>query len=279
MDTILRTGTALLGLLTAAVGVWALTGPESFSESVNFPPHEHFVHDVGAFQLGIGMTLLLATVWADALALALAGYLLGAVAHTVTHLLDAELGGRAAQTALIGLLAVLAGVALVVRWQALGWIVGSVEAAWTPALARFTRQKTVALTTYRRDGTPVTTPVSIAVAGDRAYVRSFERAWKTRRIRNKPLVTVEPSTASGKPTGPATRATARRLTGAEAERAARALARKYPLLHGLLVPLLHRLGRRRTGRTVHFELVPVAAMENVAEGRRGGTVPVEHRPS
>jgi len=30
---------------------------------VNFPSHRHFVHDVGAFQLGIGVTLLLAMIW------------------------------------------------------------------------------------------------------------------------------------------------------------------------------------------------------------------------
>jgi hypothetical protein len=50
----------------------------------------------------------------------------------------------------------------------------------------------------------------------------------------------------------------RRLDGAEYRRAARLLARKYPLLHGVLVPLTHRVMRSKTGRTVHFELVPAA---------------------
>jgi hypothetical protein len=54
------------------------------------------------------------------------------------------------------------------------------------------------------------------------------------------------------PTGPAILARARRLEGAEARRAARLLARKHPLLHGVLVPLTHRLGRAKTGKTVHF---------------------------
>ena len=113
---------ALLGLLTAVVGVWALSWPDSFSDFVNFPPHRHFLHDVGAFQLGIGVTLLLATIWADALATALAGYLVGGAAHTVAHAVDADLGGSTGQTAFIGLSSALAAVALVARWRQLGWV-------------------------------------------------------------------------------------------------------------------------------------------------------------
>jgi PPOX class probable F420-dependent enzyme len=245
---------AALGLLTSVVGGWALARPESFSEFVNFPPHEHFGHDVGAFQLGLGMALLLATIWADAAAVVLAGYVIGGVAHTVSHVTDAHLGGSATQTGLIGLLSLLAAIALVIRWRELGWVVGAVGGTATAALAPFSRQKTILLTTYRRDGSPVGRPVSIAVDGERAYVRSFERAWKTRRIRRNPIVSVAPSTGRGTPTGPAVTASARLLSDADEKRAARALARKYPLLHGALVPLAHRVGRAKTGRTVHFEL-------------------------
>ncbi|SCL20172.1 PPOX class probable F420-dependent enzyme, Rv2061 family [Micromonospora rhizosphaerae] len=256
MRRIVRAVAVLLGLVAVVIGVWALLRPESFSTAVNFPPHEHFVHDVGAFQLGIGATLLLATIWTDALAVALAGYLVGGIAHTVTHAVDADLGGSPAQTWVVGVSALLALVALVIRLRERGWVVGEVDPASSPAWAPFNRQKTVALTTFRRDGTPVATPVSIAVAGERAYVRSFEKAWKTRRLRNNPRVTVAPSTGRGTPTGPAIEATARRLTGAEYDAASRALVRKHPMLHGVLVPAMHRLGRSRTGRTVHFELMP-----------------------
>jgi PPOX class probable F420-dependent enzyme len=107
----------------------------------------------------------------------------------------------------------------------------------------------VLLTSYRRDGTPVGTPVSLAVDGDHAYLRSFEKARKTRRIRINSRVDVAPSTARGAPTGPAIQAIARRLEGAESRRAARLLARKHPLLHGMLVPLTHHIGRAKTGRT------------------------------
>ena len=123
-------------------------------------------------------------------------------------------------------------------------------------LAPFVHQPTVVLTTFRRDGTPVPTAVSLAVDGDRAVFRTFAKAGKTRRLRNDPTVEVAPSTLRGVPTGPALRGTARRLDGEEDRAAARLLRHKHPVLHGLLVPLAHRVGRAKTGRTIHFELLP-----------------------
>jgi PPOX class probable F420-dependent enzyme len=236
--------------------VWALADPSGFAAFTNFPEHTHFVHDLGAFQLGAGVTLLLATIWRDALAVALAGFLVGNTAHTFNHVADADLGGRVAQTGLIAAASVLLALALWVRLRDLGWVVGDVRPVSSAPLTAFARQKTVMLTSFRRDGRPVGSPVSIAVDGDHAYVRSFEKAGKTRRIRNNGHVTVAPSTTRGTVTGPAVDFEARRLNGAEERRAARLLARKHPLLHRVLVPLMHRLGRAKTGRTVHFVLIP-----------------------
>jgi PPOX class probable F420-dependent enzyme len=105
----------------------------------------------------------------------------------------------------------------------------------------------------------MTTAVSLAVDGDRAVFRSPAKAGKVRRLRRNPAVEVAPSTFPGRPTGPAVRGTARLLDGAEARAAARLLRRKHPFLHGVLVPLAHRVGRARTGRTVHFELMDVVS--------------------
>ena len=249
--------TGVAGLLTLAAGVWSLASPSSFAEAVAFPNAEHFLHDLGAFQIGIGTTLLLALGWKDGLALALTGFLVGNSIHAVNHAVDLDLGGHAADPWALGLVSVLVGGALVVRLRELGWVVGEVGTATTPALAPFVHQKTVLLTTYRRDGRPVGTPVSIAVDGDRAYIRSFEKAWKTVRIRNHPEVEIAPSTQRGRPTGPAVHAVARRLEGEESRYAGRLIARKHPMLHRIVVPFSHRAGRAKTGRTVHFELVPL----------------------
>ena len=113
--------------------------------------------------------------------------------------------------------------------------------------------KTILLTTYKRDGSPVATPVSIAFAGDRAVFRSYDKAWKTKRLRNNPQVEYAPSTPRGKVTGPAVPARATLLTGDEARAAARALARRHLVLQGVLVPLAHRL---LGYRTLHYELRP-----------------------
>ena len=46
------------------------------------------------------------------------------------------------------------------------------EEAVNGNLGPATEAKTILLTTYKRDGTPVGTPVSIAFDGDRAFFRS-----------------------------------------------------------------------------------------------------------
>jgi PPOX class probable F420-dependent enzyme len=248
--------TLLAGLFMTAAGLAALLAPSWFADAAGFPRHTHFVHDAGAFQLGIGVTLLLAVAWRDGLALALAGFLIANTTHAVNHAVDLDLGGHSWDAWALAAVSLLTAAALVVRLGQLGWVVGEVGTAAAPALARFVRQKTVLVTTSRRDGRPVGTPVSLAVDGDHGYVRSFEKAGKTRRLRHNPRVEVAPSTARGRPTGPAIQATARRLEGAESRHAARLLAGKHPVLHGVLVPLTHRLGRARTGKTVHFQLTP-----------------------
>ena len=113
--------------------------------------------------------------------------------------------------------------------------------------------RTILLTTYKRDGTGVETPVSIAFEGDRAFFRSYDKAWKTKRLRNNPHVQVAASTLRGKRTGPPVQARATLLAGGQARIAAKALARSHRLLQAMLVPLAHRLMRYQT---MHYELRP-----------------------
>jgi PPOX class probable F420-dependent enzyme len=248
--------TLLAAAFSLIAGVWALFWPGSFAEAVKFPEHTHFLHDIGAFQIGIGVTLALAVPWRDPLAVVLTGFLVGNTIHTVNHAVDLDLGGRDSDPWLLGLLSVLIAVALVRRLRQLHYVVGRVEPTCDPTLAPFVEQKTALLTTFRRDGTPVATPLSVAVEGDHAYVRTYEKAGKTKRLRNNSHVELTPSTTRGTPTGAPVPAEARRLDAAAKDHAARLLRRKHPLLHGVLVPALHRVGRAKTGHTVHFVLTP-----------------------
>jgi hypothetical protein len=111
--------------------------------------------------------------------------------------------------------------------------------------------KTILLTTYRRDGTPVETPVSIAFESGRAFFRSYDKAWKTKRLRNSPHVQIAASTLRGKRIGPLIHAQATLLEGEQARIAAKALARRHRLLQAVLVPLAHRLMHYQT---MHYEL-------------------------
>ncbi|MFL3866997.1 PPOX class F420-dependent oxidoreductase [Streptomyces griseobrunneus] len=123
-------------------------------------------------------------------------------------------------------------------------------------LAPFVQQYAVLLSTHRQDGRSVGTPVNIAVEGDHAFIRTFSSAWKVERMRNHPTVELTPCTVRGRPTGPEIRAHARLLRPGTEENthAARMLSRKYPIVQGVLVPLVHRLKR---DRTLHYEVWPI----------------------
>jgi uncharacterized protein len=125
--------------------------------------------------------------------------------------------------------------------------------AMNDGLAQVKNTKTVLLTTYKRDGTAVSTPVSIAFDDDRAFFRSYDKAWKTKRLRRDSRARIAPSTMRGRPTGPAIQARAALLEGEQARIAARALARRHRVLQAILVPAAHRLMRYRT---MHYELRP-----------------------
>jgi hypothetical protein len=110
----------VVGALVMLVGgVWSWAAPTSFAAAVNFPEHEHFLHDMGAFQLGIAVMLLSALVWRDVFTVVLVGAVFTNGLHAVNHAMDSDLGGRAYDPWTIGLVAVIALVGLVVRVRAL----------------------------------------------------------------------------------------------------------------------------------------------------------------
>jgi len=98
------------------------------------------------------------------------------------------------------------------------------------------------LSTYKRDGTPVATPVNVVVSGDVAYFRTWNTSGKAKRLRHTSRVELQACGPGGKPKGGAkVAAVASLLQGGASQEAATALARQHPLLHRHIVPRLHRL--------------------------------------
>ncbi len=109
----------LAGLFFLLPGVWAFVAPQSFYDNLaTFPPYNpHLVRDIGAFQIGIGVALLLAAVWSDARGIALAGAAAAAIVHVVSHVIDRDRGGNDSDVFVFGALAAILLVAAAIRWR------------------------------------------------------------------------------------------------------------------------------------------------------------------
>jgi PPOX class probable F420-dependent enzyme len=103
------------------------------------------------------------------------------------------------------------------------------ERGTAPDFSGFENRKYAVLVTFRRDGTPVPTPVWFALLDDRRLVTSTDRRTaKVRRIRRDPRVRVFPSDPRGKPLGPGVEGTAQIVEAEDGgQPAEEALARKY----------------------------------------------------
>jgi PPOX class probable F420-dependent enzyme len=88
-------------------------------------------------------------------------------------------------------------------------------------------QKYISLTTFRKTGVGVATPIWFGEVDEKLYVMTRSDMGKMKRIRNNPQVKVAPCTIRGKVTGAEFLATARVLPPEEHARARQAINRKY----------------------------------------------------
>ncbi|MBT3072862.1 PPOX class F420-dependent oxidoreductase [Streptomyces bacillaris] len=124
-------------------------------------------------------------------------------------------------------------------------------------LQDFARSEYVSLTTYRKDGTPVATPVWAAVDGEVLYVWTRSDSWKVKRLRNNTAVTVTVCDVRGRIAegAPSAQGTARLLDAEETRGVRKLLARKYTWKFWLVdwPATVARLGKRpHTGIAVTF---------------------------
>ena len=116
-DRVARVVALVAGLLTLGAGLWAFIGPRSFYDAVaTFPPYNrHLIHDIGAFQIGLGATVLLGLRWRDTLLVVLTGYAAGAIVHAVSHIIDRDQGGTDADPFTFTVIAVVTAAAAILR--------------------------------------------------------------------------------------------------------------------------------------------------------------------
>ena len=89
------------------------------------------------------------------------------------------------------------------------------------------REDFVSITTFRRDGTPVATPMWVVESDGLLYLWTGSQTGKVKRIRNNPEVTLAPCTRGGRVTGVAVPATARILPMGERPQLWPAFPAKY----------------------------------------------------
>jgi hypothetical protein len=125
------------------------------------------------------------------------------------------------------------------------------------ALGEVATAKYVLLTTFRKDGTPVATPVWGVARDDKLYVWTETSSWKVKRIRRNSAITIQACDMRGNTTrGRKVEGTARLLDAAETKRVRRWVRRKYWLTAPLLM-IGSDLTRGKVG-TIGLEVTPSA---------------------
>ena len=93
--------------------------------------------------------------------------------------------------------------------------------------AEISGHKYISLTTFRKSGAPVRTPLWFAENDGKLYVMTRNDSGKYKRVRNNPKGLVAPCTMRGKVTGPDFPATARILPPDQWPAARRLIRQKY----------------------------------------------------
>ena len=110
--------------------------------------------------------------------------------------------------------------------------------------------KYLSLTTYRRDGSPVSTPVWFVEEGGRLFVTTGADSYKAKRLRRNPVAMVAPCSARGALKGDPIPVRVEFLPVAEQTRIDRLMAEKYRVDRILILPiyrLVTKLRRKPAG--------------------------------
>ena len=108
------------------------------------------------------------------------------------------------------------------------------------------------LVTFKRDGSPVPTPVWFGVADGKLYLRTESDTAKVKRVRSDPHVRVGPCNSRGKPLGPLAEGRARVVGPDEEELAEAAIQSNF----GKGREIFESMGDRMGVETLYVEVTP-----------------------
>ena len=94
-------------------------------------------------------------------------------------------------------------------------------------LDKFLDQKYINLETYKKDGTPIRTPVWFVIDKDLIYVITRDSTGKVKRLRNNQDVQVVPCSFKGEPKNEWVKGKTEVITGEEADKAIKLRKKKY----------------------------------------------------
>ena len=115
-----------------------------------------------------------------------------------------------------------------------------------PSASSFSSDKYVSVTTFRKDGTGVPTPVWFGLDGDAIVVWTVADSGKVKRIRRNGDVTVAACDLRGRVTGEAMPAHAVILDQAESARIRKVIAKRYGII-GRITIKVSEVRRGKTG--------------------------------
>lgn len=124
-------------------------------------------------------------------------------------------------------------------------------------LSDLKEERYISLTTFKRDGTPVATPVWVAGQNGHLLVHTAAGSWKVKRIRRDSHVQVAPCSATGKVRGEGVEGEARILP--DTALVEELEARKYGLMYRavrVFSAIGRALRRKPTPESVTIEIAP-----------------------
>ena len=118
----------------------------------------------------------------------------------------------------------------------------------TPSASSIGKARYLSITSYKRDGTPVATPMWVVTRGEFLFALTRANSWKVKRIRRDPVIRVAVCDMRGRLQSPNWPATGRILSGGGEQMVRELMDEKYGAGRIKATIFLERLRRQASDR-------------------------------